>query len=287
MELDNKIFNRKFLESYNNLSDNYLQLYNLLLNKKKTNAIHDIRVCSRRLITLLNFYLTKGSSLYAQNLSKILKFYFKNLSKLRDVQILIENNQTKSIQSKEWNSFIKFLLSREKELKRKVDNLFSENSRAEIEGLMFFFKQELVNTLNKGELTLFDLVEMINKQFEKSVQFLQNINIEKIETIHKFRIEFKKFRYLYELLYPIYPEKLMESKELGKYQTLLGNIQDSEVLLNYIAKYIRKSNGSVYFKELLIEANQMKTKHIILFFERKDDLFKFWNSSIHLNTSAN
>jgi len=49
MELDNTIFVEKMLESYKNLTSNYLQLYSALLEKKKTNTIHDIRVCSRRL----------------------------------------------------------------------------------------------------------------------------------------------------------------------------------------------------------------------------------------------
>ena len=109
MELDNTIFVEKMLESYKNLTSNYLQLYSALLEKKKTNTIHDIRVCSRRLITLLNFYLSQCNSYYANNLNKILKFYFRNLSKLRDVQIQIENNQTKSIQSAEWKCFLDYL----------------------------------------------------------------------------------------------------------------------------------------------------------------------------------
>lgn len=80
---------------------------------------------------------------------------------------------------------------------------------------------------------------------------------------------------------------MLESKELGKYQTLLGNIQDSEVLLNYIMNYIQKQKGKGNFKELLIEANQQKTKHIILFFEKKDELFKFWDKTLFLDTNTN
>jgi|YNPMSStandDraft_1061717.scaffolds.fasta_scaffold00016_65 CHAD domain-containing protein len=287
MELDNTIFVEKMLESYKNLTSNYLQLYSALLEKKKTNTIHDIRVCSRRLITLLNFYLSQCNSYYANNLNKILKFYFRNLSKLRDVQIQIENNQTKSIQSAEWKCFLDYLSSKEKKLKQKINELFTENSRLEIEGLMFFFKDDLKNSINNGEITINDLVSRINQQFKKCILFLQNINIDHAVTIHNFRIEFKKFRYLYELLYPFYHRVMLESKELGKYQTLLGNIQDSEVLLNYIMNYIQKQKGKGNFKELLIEANQQKTKHIILFFEKKDELFKFWDKTLFLDTNTN
>lgn len=99
MKIEDTIFIEEVQKRYELLTDTYISLYNNALKKFKNETIHDLRVCSRRIITLVEFALTKINSVYGENLIKILKFYFKKLSKLRDIQILQENNKEKAINS--------------------------------------------------------------------------------------------------------------------------------------------------------------------------------------------
>ena len=79
-------------------------------------------------------------------------------------------------------------------------------------------------------------IQQLNILTEK-IQSL--INFDLIE-IHKIRIEFKKYRYLVEVLN--YIENIVEQKleEMKHYQDVLGEIHDYDVLIKGIKKYYKK-----------------------------------------------
>ncbi|HOQ48487.1 MAG TPA: CHAD domain-containing protein [Candidatus Kapabacteria bacterium] len=276
MKIEDTIFIEEVQKRYELLTDTYISLYNNALKKFKNETIHDLRVCSRRIITLVEFALTKINSVYGENLIKILKFYFKKLSKLRDIQILQENNKAKAINSKNWLAFINYLVKQEKKTIKKLQSLFSQEKLTEIEGLFFFFELEMRKALNNGAIKAKDLVEAINEKYKQVMIKYNQIEISDIETIHKFRIKFKKFRYLYEFLQQIDAENSISSKELGKYQTLLGDIQDSEILNRSILVYLKKTGKYNQASELLSDAAGIKTAAVLKFIEKKNEIYKFW-----------
>jgi len=276
MKIEDTIFIEEVQKRYELLTDTYISLYNNALKKFKNETIHDLRVCSRRIITLVEFALTKINSVYGENLIKILKFYFKKLSKLRDIQILQENNKEKAINSKNWLAFINYLVKQEKKTIKKLQSLFSQEKLTEIEGLFFFFELEMRKALNNGAIKAKDLVEAINEKYKQVMIKYNQIEISDIETIHKFRIKFKKFRYLYEFLQQIDAENSISSKELGKYQTLLGDIQDSEILNRSILVYLKKTGKYNQTSELLSDAAGIKTAAVLKFIEKKNEIYKFW-----------
>ncbi|HOM04146.1 MAG TPA: CHAD domain-containing protein [Candidatus Kapabacteria bacterium] len=276
MKIEDTIFIEEVQKRYELLTDTYISLYNNALKKFKNETIHDLRVCSRRIITLVEFALTKINSVYGENLIKILKFYFKKLSKLRDIQILQENNKEKAINSKNWLAFINYLVKQEKKTIKKLQSLFSQEKLTEIEGLFFFFELEMRKALNNGAIKAKDLVEAINEKYKQVMIKYNQIEISDIETIHKFRIKFKKFRYLYEFLQQIDAENSISSKELGKYQTLLGDIQDSEILNRSILVYLKKTGKYNQASELLSDAAGIKTAAVLKFIEKKNEIYKFW-----------
>lgn len=285
MKIEDTIFIDEVQKRYKLLTDTYVGLYNSALKKFKNDTIHDLRVCSRRIITLVNFILSKFNSIYGLNLVKTLKFYFKNLAKLRDIQILIENHKAKAIKDEYWLMFINYLYEKEKKTIKKLHPLFTQENLTEIEGLFFFFGLELRNALKNEIISAEDLIGAIDEKYKQAMNKFKNIDIAKIETIHKFRIHFKKFRYLYEFLQLISTENNITSKELGKYQTLLGDIQDSEILNNCILLYLKKRGKYDQASKLLSDAAGIKTAAVLKFIEKKDEIYKFWQMSS--NTIAN
>ncbi len=276
MKIDDTIFIEEVQKRYELLTDTYISLYNNALKKFKSDTIHDLRVCSRRIITLVEFALSKINSAYGENLVKILKFHFNKLSKLRDIQILIENHKAKAINSEYWLLFINYLIKKEKKIIKKLQPLFSQDNLVEIEGLFFFFELELRNALKNGIISDEDFIIALDKKYKQAIDSFDKIEIEKIDTIHKFRIKFKKFRYLYEFLQQIDTENSISSKELGKYQTLLGDIQDSEILNKSILVFVRKSGKCNLASKLLSDATGIKTAAVLKFIEKKDEVYKFW-----------
>lgn len=159
---------------------------------------------------------------------------------------------------------------------KKLQSLFSQEKLTEIEGLFFFFELEMRKALNNGAIKAKDLVEAINEKYKQVMIKYNQIEISDIETIHKFRIKFKKFRYLYEFLQQIDAENSISSKELGKYQTLLGDIQDSEILNRSILVYLKKTGKYNQASELLSDAAGIKTAAVLKFIEKKNEIYKFW-----------
>lgn len=274
----------KFDEYYQNLRATYIRLYNSLLSKFDNDTIHDLRVCTRRLLAFINFYLTYCSSPYSDMLIKNLKFYFKKLSRLRDIQIILENNKIRASKNKKWEKFLSAISKKEQKLFKKLKTFFSNDNLSEMQGLLFFFGQDLKKSLKKNEINLNKLIQSINKQFDIVIDRFNKINIENLPTIHKFRIEFKKFRYLYEIFLYVTNANLTPSKELGKFQTMLGEIQDSDVLAREIAKFIGKTRKFDYARDILFDALDERTKFVARFIQKKDEVFKFWDKDKFSNS---
>jgi CHAD domain-containing protein len=72
-------------------------------------------------------------------------------------------------------------------------------------------------------------------------QLKRRIDPRDAKTIHCTRVAFKRFRYMMEALAKYLPgakKKLLE--RMRHYQTMMGDIQDAEVLLQGLDKYLRK-----------------------------------------------
>ena len=64
------------------------------------------------------------------------------------------------------------------------------------------------------------------------------------EALHRMRLAFKKYRYVAEVLLPLFPKATEEtSKRLHAFQTLLGTIHDCDVILTEAASFRRKILG--------------------------------------------
>jgi CHAD domain-containing protein len=70
------------------------------------------------------------------------------------------------------------------------------------------------------------------RTYVRAIRALRNVNAADASTIHKLRVSFKKVRYAVEVLAPLaggFPRAL--KKLMGEYQTLMGEVQDCEVMI--------------------------------------------------------
>lgn len=119
---------------------------------------------------------------------------------------------------------------------------------------------------------------VLRAAFDHVVELRLAIDPKDATTIHRTRIAFKKFRYMVELLEPVLPwAKPTQSLRLSEYQTMMGTIQDIEVLTASLQAMARKKR----FKKVPFDRVQrfLKQRHVKLvktYLRRADELLSFW-----------
>jgi CHAD domain-containing protein len=205
------------IKSYNLLVKNYHEIE----TDSTENGIHDKRVILRRIFPILGVY--KMKPLKVKNGEKA----FRLFGKLRDVQVQI--SKLGSIdQAQELTDYLMFLKEREMKLNEKVSK--------------FCKKKELVfpSIKHKSKISKSKILSKSEKMLNKIILGVQSGNINVSKNIHKTRIEFKKFRYVVEILSNIENIDTEKLDNLKPYQNMLGEIQDYEILIKGIEKYSKK-----------------------------------------------
>jgi len=257
-----------------------IENYNVLVSKfqemeKETtpDEIHDKRVILRRIFPILTAFNINPSKV--KNGEKA----FKLFGKLRDVQVQIERLENTE-QYPQLIEYLEFLKEQELKLKEKVSK-FSKKKELKFPKIKKKKKVDTKRIKTKA-------IQQLNILTEK-IQSL--INFDLIE-IHKIRIEFKKYRYLVEVL--IYIEIIDEGKleEMKHYQDMLGEIHDYDVLIKGIKKYYKKKKleEQVDVDDLEKEQNTLEEKfenEAEQFIEDCRAVISIKNDIVDVNTETN
>ncbi len=197
-------------------------------------AVHDLRSSARRmlaLIQLLNF-LTPRPRL--EKLNRAFKDELEEFDDLRDTQVVLAEVAEALQELPQLQEFEHYLQDVEKGLlkalrkKLKVIDLFDVSKR--IRRMRESLKTEPSDGLVSQILQAVDDAYLITKQRQKW------INPAQASTIHHVRIAFKTFRYMVEIVYPLVPGFPPENlKRMNDYQSLMGEIQDVEVIMQRLA----------------------------------------------------
>jgi hypothetical protein len=128
-------------------------------------------------------------------------------------------------------------------------------------------------------LLLKNLFQTIDDVYASVLKRFRRIDPNIPPTIHRLRVRFKKFRYMVECIYPLIPDfPEINLSSMHDYQTLMGNIQDIEVLLSTLSTFAAKKNGHILNPVVESYQNQ-HTRTIQAYIERKEELSQFWRSS--------
>lgn len=207
----------------NEIIKNYKLLsgkYHTLEGKLGERAIHDKRVMLRRIFAMLSVF---GISPFRVKNGEAT---FEIFGKLRDIQV--QKLKLDSLGgTNEIHEYLKFLKDSEKKEKEKIRK--------------FCKKKRLVfPEIDSKKLNITKLKAKVKKRLLKVLDKTSSLRKINDRIIHQVRIAFKKFRYTLELLYEIKKTDRANLLTLKPYQDLLGDIQDSEVLVNGIRKFYGK-----------------------------------------------
>jgi CHAD domain-containing protein len=206
-------------------------------------AIHDLRVCCRRIIAFHNFVSRLEPLTTDTNLVTQLKHLLKSLNKIRDFQVqkyyIVENISRFPVLL----DFLIFLKTKEDKQINKLRQNFKGNLYGGLFGLIFFYRLSIKNKLTSTSLSLGTINEISKDVLKQVLDERSKIEPKNYATYHRTRIAVKKFRYTMEIVQPIYGLQQEELKNLQKVQTILGNIQDYSVLLKLLTSFVEKSSA--------------------------------------------
>ncbi len=244
--------------------------------------MHDLRVATRRLVSTLAILEVILPDDRIRRTRRRLKRLFDALSPLRDVQVQLLTVQAKSRQYPELETLITILKVRERLLMKSIGNRIRKVRTMQWGRAIASLKTELRTQFSNpgshaGGRTA--VQGAAAAAFACAVFRREQIVSNDPQTIHRFRVAFKKFRYTMEALQPLFPSiRKKDLKAMDAYQTRLGNIQDAEVLGGRVARFTLSRPPAVRrpLAGYRREQEQEKRKLIAAFLKSADDIYGFW-----------
>lgn len=206
-------------------------------------AVHELRVETRRALALLDLMqaLNLGGSLKKPR--KILKQRLDAFDDLRDAQVGLLILKTLHGKFPEAGKFGMFLGKRERDFVAELRREIKALKPRRVERMLKSLEKEVAAARGKSEkpgATRRVLVQPLNAAFQRAATLQKRVRPTDTETIHRTRIAFKTFRYLCELLQPFLPWMTARRvREMHAWQTRMGDIQDTEVLLAQMERVVK------------------------------------------------
>jgi CHAD domain-containing protein len=193
-------------------------------------AVHDLRVASRRMLAFIRLMNSISPRSRLQKLKRSFKDQLDEFDELRDTQVILAEISETLKELPQLQEFQDHLQGVEKRLlktlrkKLRVIDLFDVSKR--IRRLRESLKADASDDLVLKTFRAVDEAFLITKRRRDWV------NPAQATSIHRVRIAFKTFRYTVEVTHPLLEDFPAENlKRMHDYQSLMGEIQDMEVIL--------------------------------------------------------
>ncbi len=233
--------NQLLLESLENRWKKYLAELKRCRAEFSNEAVHDVRVALRRLLSLIQLFNSIEPRPRLRKLSRALKSQLDEFDDLRDTQVMLAEISKTISNLPELENFQKYLERVEKKLLKGLRKRIKDLDRKEITRRVRRIRESL-KVEEKDDLAA-PILRSVDEAFLVARQRYEQIDPTHPKTIHRLRVVFKKFRYMVEITYPLLENFPQENlKRMHDYQALMGEIQDADVFLQTLDDY--QSNAS-------------------------------------------
>ena len=250
-------------------------------------AVHNSRVAARRLSATIELLEGFVRPQIAKRAQRLIKEHLDIFDDLRDTQVQLVAVTSLQATFPAARAICDWLQKREARF-RKHARAGVKRSRAKplaklITASANAFEKQL--NKNSADATTKLLVRSVNRAFLRTMVFKQHIRTARPKTIHRTRVAFKRFRYMVELLaeHLSADEKLLA--EMQHYQTMMGDIQDAEVLLHCFDKFVRKKNIRPEAANQLHDELLRRREWLIkVYIDAAAQLKEFWPTAVKRKT---
>ena len=235
--------NQLLLEALEQRWKNYRAELKLCRAEFSNEAVHDLRVATRRMLALIQLLNSIAPRPRLQKLTRAFKDQLDEFDDLRDTQVILAEISEIMHELPQLHDFQKHLQFAEERLlrtlRKKIKQLESSEVTKRIRKTHESIEAEKNADLNSQIIQAVDDVYLITKQR------LGWVDIARSATIHRVRIAFKSLRYMIEIVHPMLNDFPIENlKRMNDYQSLMGEIQDAEVFAQTLADYSEHASFS-------------------------------------------
>lgn len=193
-------------------------------------AVHDLRVATRRLLAVLALLHTLTSDGDMKPLRRELKGQLDGLDHLRDAQVMLGEVVAHAEELPGLALFeqdLRARVDRQLEQARKTMGKMTFAATSNLNGRLLSLREWL-----RGQADVGDPLAVADAAYADVLSRRAAVDGAAPDSFHRLRVAFKKFRYTLEIVQPLVPglEKAA-LQPLNDYQTMLGQVQDSRVLL--------------------------------------------------------
>ena len=243
-------------------------------------AVHDVRVETRRLLStieLLCAFVPEHDILKAR---RALKHHLDTFDQLRDTQVQLGYVGRMAGTFPDAHVFYDWLRDRKTHFTRTTRKAVKHIKTKRLGRCLAAFEKEI--RLQRKRISrerAFAIVQRaINQAFARVAQLCRHVRADDTRTIHRTRIAFKHFRYMVEALAPLLPAVTEDHRRaLRGYQCMMGDIQDMEVLLAALDKFVQKEEVNVASaRRLKKELVRWRRMLIQIYLNAAGRLRRFW-----------
>ncbi|HWX22805.1 MAG TPA: CHAD domain-containing protein [Candidatus Binatia bacterium] len=248
--------------------------------KFSARGVHESRVATRRLLSMIELLSSFIGPGRVRKMEAALKRHLDTFDDLRDTQVQLGTVAKMRQSYPAARQFHAFLRKREERFARRTRRKVKRIKTARLAKLIAAGRDELSRSQKKSAPPAANarLLRSVDVAFERTQRLREHIAPKKPASIHCTRVAFKKFRYIVETLAKYLPpadEKLLAA--MHGYQTMMGEIQDAEVLFQSFARFARKKRletaDARRFREELLRRRVWLTR---VYLDAADQLLEFW-----------
>lgn len=243
-------------------------------------AVHESRVETRRLLSIIELLQPFIPAGRVRRTQAALKRHRDTFDDLRDthVQKLTVAEMRRDFPAA--RAFDRYLEDREARFIRQTRKAIKRIKPKRLQKLISACRQDAKKWrgIRLSDLANRMLLAGIDRAFNQTRRLKEKIDPNDTDTIHYTRVAFKKFRYMVETLATRLPqadERLLAA--MHHYQTMMGDIQDAEVLLRTLDKFLlKKPANQPDARRFRAECLRRRRWLIRVFLDAAGQLGDFW-----------
>jgi CHAD domain-containing protein len=241
--------------------------------KYSEDSVHDLRVASRRLIAVLETLLEIHKHSDIEDCRKRVKKLLDGLSPLRDLHVQRATVSQMVNRFPQLKDFEKSLADKEGRTAKKVQKLLKRVPK--IDNAIVRARRHANKGIEKD-----DILKVIDRRYRKVVSLAARVDPSNTATIHSMRLAFKKFRYTCEVAHPIIRNIVTAQRleEFHAFQTMMGDIQDIEVLSARLGKWTEKHRKETDMEPVFEQLRADREGKIVTFVASVGQVHTFWQA---------
>jgi CHAD domain-containing protein len=212
--------------------------------KFSEDAVHDLRVETRRMLAMLDLLRALGMGGPLKKTRRAYKERLDAFDELRDTHVQLLLLKPCWQHFPEARPLKAWLQRREKQLTAELRRVIRCMKQKRLKRRLKKVEKELRKASRGGMPGGTRLAATaLESNFEAVLELRRQVQRRDPQTIHRLRVGFKRFRYMSELLRALFPRLTRQRlRQMQDFQTLMGDIQDLEVLLSSLAQTVDETN---------------------------------------------